>query len=91
MFIFFFLSFITPNHKADLDRTPRTPTPFKNALEKYGPIRPLVRKHLNDEGRGVETTRRGRASICERVHDVLMFFSAASNTQPGGPEGGSSL
>ncbi|XP_017305825.1 v-myb avian myeloblastosis viral oncogene homolog-like 2b [Ictalurus punctatus] len=33
--------FITPNHKADLDRTPRTPTPFKNALEKYGPIRPL--------------------------------------------------
>lgn len=34
-------AFITPNHKADLDRTPRTPTPFKNALEKYGPIRPL--------------------------------------------------
>ncbi|XP_066526377.1 v-myb avian myeloblastosis viral oncogene homolog-like 2b [Hoplias malabaricus] len=33
--------FITPNHKADLDNTPRTPTPFKNALEKYGPIRPL--------------------------------------------------
>ncbi|KAK2821596.1 hypothetical protein Q7C36_020939 [Tachysurus vachellii] len=33
--------FITPNDKADLDRTPRTPTPFKNALEKYGPIRPL--------------------------------------------------
>ncbi|KAI5093324.1 myb-related protein B, partial [Silurus meridionalis] len=33
--------FITPNHKADLDRMPRTPTPFKNALEKYGPIRPL--------------------------------------------------
>ncbi|XP_026857625.1 v-myb avian myeloblastosis viral oncogene homolog-like 2b isoform X1 [Electrophorus electricus] len=33
--------FITPNHKANLDCTPRTPTPFKNALEKYGPIRPL--------------------------------------------------
>ncbi|XP_027010595.1 v-myb avian myeloblastosis viral oncogene homolog-like 2b isoform X2 [Tachysurus fulvidraco] len=33
--------FITPNHKADLDRTPRTPTPFKNALEKYGTIRLL--------------------------------------------------
>ncbi|XP_072522188.1 v-myb avian myeloblastosis viral oncogene homolog-like 2b [Salminus brasiliensis] len=33
--------FITPNHKADLDSTPRTPTPFKNALEKYGTIRPL--------------------------------------------------
>uniref|UniRef100_A0A8C1U4A8 V-myb avian myeloblastosis viral oncogene homolog-like 2b n=1 Tax=Cyprinus carpio TaxID=7962 RepID=A0A8C1U4A8_CYPCA len=33
--------FITPNHKSDLDTTPRTPTPFKNALEKYGPLRPL--------------------------------------------------
>ncbi|XP_017572042.1 v-myb avian myeloblastosis viral oncogene homolog-like 2b [Pygocentrus nattereri] len=33
--------FITPNHKADMDNTPRTPTPFKNALEKYGSIRPL--------------------------------------------------
>ncbi|XP_023662130.1 v-myb avian myeloblastosis viral oncogene homolog-like 2b isoform X1 [Paramormyrops kingsleyae] len=33
--------FITPNHKSDMDITPRTPTPFKNALEKYGPLRPL--------------------------------------------------
>ncbi|KAL4655893.1 myb-related protein B isoform X1 [Arapaima gigas] len=33
--------FITPNHKSDLETTPRTPTPFKNALEKYGPLRPL--------------------------------------------------
>lgn len=35
--------FVTPNHKSDLDTTPRTPTPFKNAMEKYGPLRPLVR------------------------------------------------
>uniref|UniRef100_A0AAY4EIV6 Uncharacterized protein n=1 Tax=Denticeps clupeoides TaxID=299321 RepID=A0AAY4EIV6_9TELE len=33
--------FITPNHKSDLDNMPRTPTPFKNAMEKYGPLRPL--------------------------------------------------
>ncbi|KAJ8385338.1 hypothetical protein AAFF_G00190540 [Aldrovandia affinis] len=33
--------FITPNHKSDFDITPRTPTPFKNAMEKYGPLRPL--------------------------------------------------
>ncbi|XP_012694000.1 v-myb avian myeloblastosis viral oncogene homolog-like 2b isoform X2 [Clupea harengus] len=33
--------FITPNHKSDLDANPRTPTPFKNAMEKYGPLRPL--------------------------------------------------
>ncbi|XP_029630531.1 v-myb avian myeloblastosis viral oncogene homolog-like 2b [Salmo trutta] len=33
--------FITPNHKSNLDTTPRTPTPFKNAMEKYGPLRPM--------------------------------------------------
>lgn len=33
--------FITPNHKSDLCTTPRTPTPFKNAMEKYGPLQPL--------------------------------------------------
>ncbi|KAJ8259737.1 hypothetical protein GJAV_G00172850 [Gymnothorax javanicus] len=33
--------FITPNHKSEFDTTPRTPTPFKNAMEKYGPLRPL--------------------------------------------------
>eukprot|EP00063_Salmo_salar_P046974 XP_014021809.1 PREDICTED: myb-related protein B isoform X1 [Salmo salar] len=33
--------FITPNHKSNLDTTPRTPTPFKNAMEKYGPLQPL--------------------------------------------------
>lgn len=51
---FFSLSFITPNHKADLDRTPRTPTPFKNALEKYGPIRPLVSKLEITRKKGAE-------------------------------------
>lgn len=33
--------FVTPNHKSDLYTTPRTPTPFKNAMEKYGPLQPL--------------------------------------------------
>ncbi|XP_056130897.1 v-myb avian myeloblastosis viral oncogene homolog-like 2b [Lampris incognitus] len=33
--------FITPNHKAELYTMPRTPTPFKNAMEKYGPLQPL--------------------------------------------------
>uniref|UniRef100_A0A4W5QTJ7 V-myb avian myeloblastosis viral oncogene homolog-like 2b n=1 Tax=Hucho hucho TaxID=62062 RepID=A0A4W5QTJ7_9TELE len=33
--------FITPNHKSNLDTTPRTPTPFKNAMEKYGALRPM--------------------------------------------------
>uniref|UniRef100_A0A8C5CA97 V-myb avian myeloblastosis viral oncogene homolog-like 2b n=1 Tax=Gadus morhua TaxID=8049 RepID=A0A8C5CA97_GADMO len=33
--------FITPNHKSELCTTPRTPTPFKNAMEKYGPLQPL--------------------------------------------------
>ncbi|KAG7278630.1 hypothetical protein CRUP_031925 [Coryphaenoides rupestris] len=34
--------FITPNHKSELCTTPRTPTPFKNAMEKYGPLQPLA-------------------------------------------------
>nr|XP_020448704.1 myb-related protein B [Monopterus albus] len=33
--------FVTPNHKSELCMTPRTPTPFKNAMEKYGPLPPL--------------------------------------------------
>ncbi|KAJ3603265.1 hypothetical protein NHX12_031007 [Muraenolepis orangiensis] len=33
--------FITPNHKSQLCTTPRTPTPFKNAMEKYGPLQIL--------------------------------------------------
>ncbi|MBN3282683.1 MYBB protein, partial [Polyodon spathula] len=33
--------FITPNHKSDLDNTPLTPTPFKNAMEKFGHLRSM--------------------------------------------------
>ncbi|XP_037107525.1 v-myb avian myeloblastosis viral oncogene homolog-like 2b [Syngnathus acus] len=33
--------FVTPNRKSELYMMPRTPTPFKNAMEKYGPLRPL--------------------------------------------------
>ncbi|XP_056886921.1 v-myb avian myeloblastosis viral oncogene homolog-like 2b isoform X2 [Takifugu flavidus] len=34
-------AFVTPNHKSELCSTPRTPTPFKSAMEKYGPLHPL--------------------------------------------------
>lgn len=34
--------FVTPDQKYSMDNTPHTPTPFKNALEKYGPLKPLV-------------------------------------------------
>ncbi|KAK7898975.1 hypothetical protein WMY93_019828 [Mugilogobius chulae] len=33
--------FVTPNYKSELCTTPRTPTPFKNAMEKYGALQPL--------------------------------------------------
>ncbi|XP_015243546.1 PREDICTED: myb-related protein B [Cyprinodon variegatus] len=33
--------FVTPNRKSEICFTPRTPTPFKNAMEKYGPLQPL--------------------------------------------------
>ncbi|XP_029468297.1 myb-related protein B isoform X2 [Rhinatrema bivittatum] len=43
-------AFITPNHKYMMDSTPHTPTPFKNALEKYGPMKPLpATPHLEED------------------------------------------
>lgn len=41
-FPLFAARFVTPDQKYVVDNTPHTPTPFKNALEKYGPIGPLV-------------------------------------------------
>uniref|UniRef100_H3BI98 MYB proto-onco like 2 n=1 Tax=Latimeria chalumnae TaxID=7897 RepID=H3BI98_LATCH len=42
--------FVTPNNKSARDPTPHTPTPFKNALEKYGPMKPLPpTPHLEED------------------------------------------
>ncbi|XP_044153087.1 myb-related protein B [Bufo gargarizans] len=42
-------AFVTPNHKFMGDNAPHTPTPFKNALEKFGSLRPLPQTpHLED-------------------------------------------
>lgn len=46
LFVLLLFRFVTPNHKSELCSTPRTPTPFKNALEKYGPLQPLVGPEL---------------------------------------------
>ncbi|XP_068006212.1 myb-related protein B isoform X1 [Melanerpes formicivorus] len=43
-------AFVTPDQKYVVDNTPHTPTPFKNALEKYGPIKPLPQTpHLEED------------------------------------------
>ncbi|KAG8446190.1 hypothetical protein GDO86_013876, partial [Hymenochirus boettgeri] len=42
--------FITPNHKFMGDNVPHTPTPFKNALEKFGSLKPLPpTPHLEED------------------------------------------
>jgi len=41
-------AFITPKNKSELHATPRTPTPFKNAMAKYGSLQPLPQT-LNEE------------------------------------------
>lgn len=42
--------FVTPNHKSEFCSTPRTPTPFKSAMEKYGPLQPLPQSpNLEDD------------------------------------------
>ena len=41
---------VLPDQKYSMDNTPHTPTPFKNALEKYGPLKPLPQTpHLEED------------------------------------------
>ncbi|KAG9473901.1 myb-related protein B isoform X2 [Eleutherodactylus coqui] len=43
-------AFVTPNHKFMADNAPHTPTPFKNALEKFGSLKPLPpTPHLEED------------------------------------------
>lgn len=43
-------AFVTPNHKFMGDNAPHTPTPFKNALEKFGSLKPLPpTPHLEED------------------------------------------
>ena len=43
-------AFVTPDQKCSMDNTPYTPTPFKNALEKHGPLKPLPQTpHLEED------------------------------------------
>lgn len=43
-------AFVTPNRKFASDNAPHTPTPFKNALEKFGTLKPLPpTPHLEED------------------------------------------
>lgn len=44
-----------------MDNTPHTPTPFKNALEKYGPLKPLVRGGVGGRACGLGSSSSHRA------------------------------
>ncbi|PKU29306.1 hypothetical protein llap_20390 [Limosa lapponica baueri] len=58
--------FVTPDQKYVVDNTPHTPTPFKNALEKYGPIRPLPQTpHLEEDLKEVLRSEAGIELIIE--------------------------
>ncbi|XP_053106693.1 myb-related protein B isoform X2 [Hemicordylus capensis] len=58
--------FATPNQKYLADNTPHTPTPFKNALEKYGPMRPLPQTpNLEEDLKEVLRTEAGIELIIE--------------------------
>ncbi|XP_061236041.1 myb-related protein B isoform X2 [Neopsephotus bourkii] len=59
-------AFVTPDQKYVVDSTPHTPTPFKNALEKYGPIRPLPQTpHLEEDLKEVLRSEAGIELIIE--------------------------
>uniref|UniRef100_A0A8C9EAE5 MYB proto-onco like 2 n=1 Tax=Phocoena sinus TaxID=42100 RepID=A0A8C9EAE5_PHOSS len=59
-------AFVTPDQKYSRDSTPHTPTPFKNALEKYGPLKPLPQTpHLEEDLKEVLRSEAGIELIIE--------------------------
>ncbi|XP_075757474.1 myb-related protein B isoform X2 [Pelodiscus sinensis] len=59
-------AFVTPDQKYIADNTPHTPTPFKNALEKYGAMRPLPQTpHLEEDLKEVLRSEAGIELIIE--------------------------
>ncbi|KAM4842300.1 myb-related protein B isoform 5-T5 [Thomomys bottae] len=59
-------AFVTPDQKYSMDNTPHTPTPFKNALEKYGPLKPLPQTpHLEEDLKEVLRSEAGMELIIE--------------------------
>ncbi|XP_069508444.1 myb-related protein B isoform X2 [Ambystoma mexicanum] len=52
--------FITPNHRYVVENHPHTPTPFKNAMEKLGTLKPLPpTPHLEEDLKEVLRTEAG--------------------------------
>uniref|UniRef100_G1PV66 MYB proto-oncogene like 2 n=1 Tax=Myotis lucifugus TaxID=59463 RepID=G1PV66_MYOLU len=63
------LMFVTPDQKYSMDNTPHTPTPFKNALEKYGPLKPLPQTpHLEED---LKEVLRSEAGIELTIEDQV--------------------
>uniref|UniRef100_A0A8C0FYU1 Myb-related protein B n=1 Tax=Chelonoidis abingdonii TaxID=106734 RepID=A0A8C0FYU1_CHEAB len=59
-------TFVTPDQKYIADNTPHTPTPFKNALEKYGAMRPRPQTpHLEEDLKEVLRSEAGIELIIE--------------------------
>ncbi|KAG8513376.1 Myb-related protein B, partial [Galemys pyrenaicus] len=59
-------AFVTPDQKCSEDNTPHTPTPFKNALEKYGPLKPLPQTpHLEEDLKEVLRSEAGLELVTE--------------------------
>ncbi|EDL06316.1 myb-related protein B [Mus musculus] len=57
---------VLPDQKYSMDNTPHTPTPFKNALEKYGPLKPLPQTpHLEEDLKEVLRSEAGMELIIE--------------------------
>ncbi|XP_059563011.1 myb-related protein B [Myotis daubentonii] len=62
-------AFVTPDQKYSMDNAPHTPTPFKNALEKYGPLKPLPQTpHLEED---LKEVLRSEAGIELTIEDQV--------------------
>ncbi|XP_041044822.1 transcriptional activator Myb isoform X5 [Carcharodon carcharias] len=67
-------AFRTPNiRRSILEGSPRTPTPFKNALAaqeiKYGPLKMLTPSHLAEETRDVIKQEANETTIISSLHE----------------------
>ncbi|XP_038655335.1 transcriptional activator Myb isoform X7 [Scyliorhinus canicula] len=67
-------AFRTPNiRRSILEGSPRTPTPFKNALAaqeiKYGPLKMLTSSHLAEETRDVIKQEATETTIISSIHE----------------------
>ena len=77
-------AFVTPDQKCSMDNTPHIPTPFKNAPERHGPLKPLPQTpHLEEDLKEVLLSEAGiKLTIEEEVRLEKQWRKAGMRQAP---------